>query len=72
MGDHPVNVAVCGDYLEKLHFKRDFLNFNGNTLLELFVSPCDFLPPVNFPVIRTMGWAGEAKIAYLDQWVGCG
>jgi hypothetical protein len=20
-------------------------------------------PPVNFPVIRTMGWAGEAKIA---------
>ncbi len=42
MGDHPVNVAVCGDYLEKLHFKRDFLKFNGNNLLELFVSPCDF------------------------------
>ncbi len=43
MGDHPVNVAVCGDDLEKLHFKRDFLKFNGNTLLELFVSPFDFL-----------------------------
>jgi hypothetical protein len=41
IGDHPVNVAVRGDHLEKLHFKRDFLEFNGHTVLELFVRPFD-------------------------------
>jgi hypothetical protein len=41
--DHPFNVAVRGDHLEKLHFKRDFLEFNRNTVLELFVRPFDLL-----------------------------
>jgi len=43
IGDHPFNVAVCGDYLEKLHFKRYFLEFNRNAVSELFVSPFDLL-----------------------------
>jgi hypothetical protein len=25
----------------------------------------EIAPPVNFPVIRTMGWAGEGKIVYI-------
>jgi len=40
--DHPFNVAVRGDHLEKLHFKRDFLEFNGDAIL-LFGSPFDLL-----------------------------
>jgi len=41
--DDPFNVAVRGDHLEKLHFKRDFLKFDGQAVLELFVSPFDLL-----------------------------
>ena len=40
--NHPFNVAVCGDHLEKLHFKGNFLEFNGDALL-LFGSPFDLL-----------------------------
>jgi len=43
IGDHPFNVAVCGDYLKKLHFKRYFLEFNRNAIPDLFVSPFDLL-----------------------------
>jgi hypothetical protein len=43
IGDHPCNVAVCGDHLEKLHFKRYFLEFNRKAVSELFVSPFDLL-----------------------------
>ena len=28
------------------------------------------IPPVNFPVIGTVGQAGKMNITYLDQWVG--
>jgi len=37
--DRPFNVAVRGDHLEKLHFKRNFLEFNGDAILEWFGSP---------------------------------
>ncbi len=41
--DDPFNVAVRGDHLEKLYFKRDFLEFDGQAVLELFVSSFDLL-----------------------------
>jgi hypothetical protein len=41
--DDPFNVTVCGNSLEKRHFQGDFLEFNGNTVLELFVRPVDLL-----------------------------
>ncbi|WP_230314435.1 hypothetical protein, partial [Candidatus Contendibacter odensensis] len=28
------------------------------------------MPPVNFPVIGTVGQAGKMNSTYLDQWVG--
>jgi len=43
IGDDPFNVTIFGDYLEKLHFKRDFFKFNGHAVLELFARPCQFL-----------------------------
>ena len=43
IGDHPFNVAVRGDHLEKLHFKWDFFEFNGDAILELFGSPFNLL-----------------------------
>src|SRR5512135_2470960 len=43
IGDHPFNVAVGGDHLEKLHFKRYFFEFNCNPVSKLFVSPFDLL-----------------------------
>lgn len=41
--DHPFNVAVGGDHLEKLHFKRDFLEFDGDAAFELRVGPSQIL-----------------------------
>ena len=41
--DHPFNVAVGGDHLEKVHFKRDFLEFGGYAALELWVGPLQIL-----------------------------
>ena len=41
--DDPFNVAVRDDPLEKLHLKRDFLEFNCNSVLELFVRPFELL-----------------------------
>lgn len=43
ISDHPFNVTVCGDDLEKLQFKRNFLKFNRNTVLDLLVGPFDLL-----------------------------
>ena len=43
IGDDPFNVTVFGDHLEKLHFKRDFLKFNGHAVLKLMVRPLRFL-----------------------------
>jgi len=31
IGDNPVNVTVCGNYLEQLHFERNF--FELDTLI---------------------------------------
>ena len=41
--DHPFNVVVGGDHLEKLHFKRDFLELDGYAALELWVGPLQIL-----------------------------
>ena len=41
--DHPVHVAVGGDYLEPRHFKRYFLEFDREALLKLFGGPFDRL-----------------------------
>lgn len=41
--DHPFNVVVGGDHLEKVHFKRDFLEFDGYAALELWVGPLQIL-----------------------------
>ena len=41
--DHPFNVVVGGDHLEKVHFKRDFLEFGGYAALELWVGPLQIL-----------------------------
>ena len=41
--DHPFNVAVRGDHLEKLHFKRYFLEFDGEAILKVFGGPFDLL-----------------------------
>ena len=41
--DHPFNVAVRGDHLEKLHFKWHFLKFDGDPIPKLFRSPFDLL-----------------------------
>ena len=41
--DHPINVAICGDHLEKLHFKWNFFEFNANTRMKLFISPLNLL-----------------------------
>ena len=41
--DHPVNITVRGDYLEKLRFKRHFLELNGDAPLELLISPLNLL-----------------------------
>ena len=41
--NHPFNVAVCGDHLEKLHFKGNFLEFNEKARFQLFSRPCQFL-----------------------------
>ena len=49
--DHPFNVAVRGDHLEKLHFKRDFLEFDGDAILELFGSPFDLLSGLSLGVV---------------------
>ena len=43
IGDDPFNVTVLGDHLEKRHFKRDFLKFNGHAVLELFARPFQVL-----------------------------
>src|SRR5512139_1096700 len=41
--DQPFNVAVRGDHLEKLHFKRYLLQFDGEAILKLFGGPFDLL-----------------------------
>ena len=41
--NHPFNVTVWGNHLKKLHFKWDFFEFNGQTVLELFVRPLNLL-----------------------------
>ena len=41
--DHPFTVTVHGDHLEKLHFKRYFLEFDGEATLKLFSGPFDLL-----------------------------
>ncbi len=50
--DHPFNVAVRGDHLEKLHFKWDFLDFNSDAILEWFGSPFDLLQ-INVTLLLT-------------------
>ena len=42
--DHPFPVAVRGDHLEKLHFKRNFLEFDGDATLKVFGGPFELLP----------------------------
>lgn len=42
--DHPVDVAVRGDSLEKLHGKRYFLESDREAISELFAGPFDQLP----------------------------
>ena len=42
--DHPVNVAVRGDHLEKRHFKRYFLEFDGEATLKVFSGPVELWP----------------------------
>ena len=41
--DHPVNIAVRGDDLEKLHFKRHLLGLSGDTSLELLIGLLNLL-----------------------------
>ncbi len=52
IGDHPFNVAVRGDHLEKLHGKRDFLKFNRDAILDLFGSPFNLLQ-INIALLLT-------------------
>lgn len=41
--DHPVNVTIRSDYLEKLHFKWHFLELNGDAPLELLIGLLNLL-----------------------------
>ena len=52
IGDHSFNAAVCSDYLEKLHFKRNLLEFDGDSLLKLFRGPFNLLQ-MNIPLLFT-------------------
>ena len=50
--DYPFNVAICSDSLEKLHCKRNFLEFDVDSFLKLFWSPFN-LPQVNIVLLFT-------------------
>ena len=39
IGNHPVNVTVWGDHLEKLHFEGNFFELDRNVLLKLLWRP---------------------------------
>lgn len=43
IGDDPVNVAVCGNALEQLHFERNFFEFDNDAIFQLFFCPLDFI-----------------------------
>jgi len=49
IGNHPVNVAVWGDYLEKLHFERHFFELDLDALLKLLWCPVQ-LPQVKVAI----------------------
>ena len=50
--DHPFNVAIFSDYLEKLHCKRNFLEFDGDSFQKLFWGPFNLLQ-MNIPLLFT-------------------
>lgn len=37
--DHRVHVTFCGNYLEKRHSERNFLELDGDSIPELFLCP---------------------------------
>src|SRR5262245_1102191 len=43
IGDNPVNVAVCGDYLEQSNQERQFLEFDRNAVCQAIRRPVDVL-----------------------------
>ena len=43
IGDDPVNVAVCGDYLEQSDQKRQFLEFDGHPVGDAVGCPVNVL-----------------------------
>ena len=64
--DHPINVTICSDPLEKLYFKRNFLQLDFHSMLEPFRRPLDLVeakvavpgaetdPPVFFNVFPSL------------------
>ena len=68
IGDNPVNVAVCGDYLEQLDAKRQLLEFDQYAVRQAFGGPVDVLHTLDIViVVLSPGWNQRQRLFGRDQ-----